>query len=144
MFLLTLTYTYILVFMFTVRTVRSGAGEVGSMKPSPIPFIAISQRTGIPPNRILFIGDSFQNDVVGAHAVGMTGGLLLREDFKIQQVEMFEENLKNCENMSKSHKDENANILKHHDYIIFNTLFPEEMKNKVDEFFHNKSENKEP
>jgi FMN phosphatase YigB (HAD superfamily) len=64
------------------------------MKPSPIPFIAISQRTGIPPSRVLFIGDSFEKDVVGAHAVGMTGGLLLREDFKVQQVQMLEDNLK--------------------------------------------------
>lgn len=113
------------------------------MKPSPIPFIAISQRTGIPPSRILFIGDSFENDVVGAHAVGMTGGLLLREDFKVQQVQMLEDNLKNCENISNSHKDEYANILKHHDYIIFNTLFPEEMKEKVDKFFHDRNECKE-
>ena len=113
------------------------------MKPSPIPFIAISQRTGVPPSRILFIGDSFENDVVGAHAVGMTGGLLLREDFKIQEVKKLEDNLKNLENISNSHKDEYANILKHHDYIIFNTLFPEELKDKVDRFFHNNNENNE-
>ena len=56
-----------------------GAGDVGTLKPSPVPFMAISQRSGVPPGRILFVGDSYEKDVLGAQAVGMTGVLLLRD-----------------------------------------------------------------
>jgi FMN phosphatase YigB (HAD superfamily) len=56
-----------------------GAGDVGTLKPSPVPFMAISQRAGVPPGRILFVGDSYEKDVLGAQAVGMTGALLLRD-----------------------------------------------------------------
>lgn len=56
-----------------------GAGDIGTLKPSPVPFMAISQRTGVPPGRILFVGDSYEKDVLGAQAVGMTGALLLRD-----------------------------------------------------------------
>lgn len=52
-------------------TLSIGACDVGVMKPSPVPFIAISQRTGVPPSRILFIGDSLEKDVQGAISSGM-------------------------------------------------------------------------
>ena len=31
---------------------------MGTLKPSPVPFMAIAQRAGIPPSRILFIGNA--------------------------------------------------------------------------------------
>jgi HAD superfamily hydrolase (TIGR01509 family) len=67
-------------------TLSIGASDVGIMKPSPVPFMAISQRTGIPPSRILFIGDSLEKDVEGAKAVGMTAALILRTDYTDQRV----------------------------------------------------------
>jgi beta-phosphoglucomutase-like phosphatase (HAD superfamily) len=48
------------------------------MKPSPIPFMSISQRAGVVPERVLFIGDSYLNDVAGAANVGMYAALLRR------------------------------------------------------------------
>lgn len=56
--------------------------EVGAMKPSPVPFIAISHRTQVPPHRILFIGDSYENDVKGSIHAGMIAGYLVRDSNK--------------------------------------------------------------
>jgi putative hydrolase of the HAD superfamily len=55
------------------------AGDVGTMKPAVLPFMAVSQRLGVPPSRILYVGDSYANDVVGAHKAGMATALLVRD-----------------------------------------------------------------
>lgn len=82
------------------------ANSVGSMKPSPVPFIAALHRANLPPQRILYVGDSYdkvrslplrmlmlassslnsprccsvsiEKDVLGARAVGMHTALLVR------------------------------------------------------------------
>lgn len=54
------------------------ATDVGVMKPSPVPFLAVSQRTGVTPDRILFVGDSHDKDVLGAQATGMAAALIAR------------------------------------------------------------------
>jgi putative hydrolase of the HAD superfamily len=46
------------------------ASDVGALKPSPVPFIAIAQRAGVVPSRVLFIGDSYEKDVLGARNAG--------------------------------------------------------------------------
>jgi FMN phosphatase YigB (HAD superfamily) len=112
---------------------------VGSMKPSPVPFIAIAQRTGVHPSRILFIGDSFEKDVIGARAVGMTGGLLLRNNFKSQTVPSYEENSEVNREITDNHISEKNHLLQEMDYIIFNNLFPEEMKKKLSAFWDNEN-----
>ena len=115
-----------------------GACDVGSMKPSPVPFIAIAQRTGVHPSRILFIGDSFEKDVIGARAVGMTGGLLLRNNFKSQTVPMTEENSDVNKEITDEHISENNHLLHEKDYIILNNLYPDEMKKKLNTFWEDK------
>lgn len=52
----------------------------GAAKPSPVPFLAILQRSGVCANRVLFIGDSHENDVAGAKKCGMHAVLLDRND----------------------------------------------------------------
>lgn len=112
-----------------------GACDVGSMKPSPVPFIAIAQRTGVHPSRILFIGDSFEKDIIGARAVGMTGGLLLRNNFKSQNVPSSEENSEVYKEITEKHVSENSHLLNEKDYIVFNNLYPEEMTKKLNTFW---------
>jgi len=55
------------------------AGDVGASKPSPVPFMACCQQAGIVPSRILYVGDSYEKDVLGAKNAGMAALLLLRE-----------------------------------------------------------------
>ena len=56
------------------------ATDVGSLKPSPVPFISISQLCKIPTNRILFIGDSLHNDIFGATNMGMHSAHIARDE----------------------------------------------------------------
>jgi putative hydrolase of the HAD superfamily len=53
--------------------------ETGCLKPSPLPFVAVAQRLGVSPNRVLFVGDSLEKDALAACAVGMLGCHLSRE-----------------------------------------------------------------
>ncbi len=46
------------------------SGEVGAMKPSPQIFQTAQQRCGASANEIVFIGDSFEDDIKGAKAAG--------------------------------------------------------------------------
>lgn len=48
-----------------------GSEETGALKPSPVPFLALSRALGVPPGRILYVGNSIRSDVKGASAVGM-------------------------------------------------------------------------
>ena len=149
----------------TISTEKNiGACDVGKMKPSPVPFIAISQRTGVPPSRILFVGDSFEKDVMGARAAGMCGALLARKDFTTQKVERIEiesvfsssETVKNdsngesgigggvskivegVERVSSTILSEKLIENKNEDYIVFNNLYPEEIITKIKKYFDNR------
>jgi len=48
-----------------------GSEETGALKPSPVPFLALAKALGVPPGRILYVGNSLRSDVRGASAVGM-------------------------------------------------------------------------
>lgn len=54
------------------------AEEVGAAKPSAAPFIAASQRAGVPLHRMVHVGDSIEKDVVGALAAGACAVFLER------------------------------------------------------------------
>lgn len=54
------------------------AGETGAMKPSPVPFIAVLQRLSVCASRTVFVGDSYENDVVGSKRCGMHSVFLVR------------------------------------------------------------------
>ena len=58
------------------------AVDAGALKPSVVPFVAISQRLGVRPSRVLFVGDSVEHDAVGAKGCGMTSALLVRSGSK--------------------------------------------------------------
>jgi putative hydrolase of the HAD superfamily len=47
------------------------SGEVGFAKPDPAIFYLALQRLAIAPARALYVGDSQQSDLVGAHAAGI-------------------------------------------------------------------------
>jgi FMN phosphatase YigB (HAD superfamily) len=65
------------------------AADVGAMKPHVVPFIAALQHANsrrqqqqkhIVPSRVLFVGDNYGHDVVGALNCGMKAVLLTRND----------------------------------------------------------------
>ncbi len=43
----------------------------GALKPNPEPFFSISAALGLPPEEILYVGNSYAYDIVGAAGVGM-------------------------------------------------------------------------
>jgi HAD superfamily hydrolase (TIGR01549 family) len=47
------------------------SGEVGYVKPHPKLFTTALDALGIPPERVLFVGDNWAADMVGAHNAGM-------------------------------------------------------------------------
>ena len=47
------------------------SGEVGYVKPHPRIFEVALDGLGVAPERVLFVGDSWASDMVGAHAAGM-------------------------------------------------------------------------
>ena len=54
------------------------SGEVGFQKPAPEIFRRALAGLGLPPDRVLHVGDSRREDVEGARAVGMKAALLDR------------------------------------------------------------------
>lgn len=107
------------------------ATDVGVMKPSPVPFLAISQRTGVTPDRILFIGDSHDNDVLGAQAAGMAAALIARgyDD----TLSRSNDNSSNRDNSSNSSSNSNS------DRIILSSLMPDEFQRKVGSYVSKKN-----
>lgn len=47
------------------------AGDLGILKPDPRPFRQLLEDLDAAPADSLFVGDSFEHDIVGAHGVGM-------------------------------------------------------------------------
>jgi putative hydrolase of the HAD superfamily len=43
----------------------------GRLKPDPLPFIKLAEALGLPPEKILYVGNSFSYDVIGAQKAGM-------------------------------------------------------------------------
>jgi putative hydrolase of the HAD superfamily len=54
------------------------SAEVGHSKPDPAIFAAALERVGLRPEEAVHIGDSFEEDVLGARAAGIEGVLLAR------------------------------------------------------------------
>lgn len=50
--------------------------DLGHFKPSKTPFAALSERLLLKPNEILYVGDSYQKDVLGAKNYGMHSCLI--------------------------------------------------------------------
>ena len=47
------------------------ADEAGALKPNPEPFVRVARMLGVAPGEVLFVGNSYSRDVVGAHRTGM-------------------------------------------------------------------------
>ena len=47
------------------------SGSVGVRKPHPTIFGELTDRMGIPPEDIIYVGDELEADILGAHRVGM-------------------------------------------------------------------------
>ena len=47
------------------------ADEAGALKPNPEPFLRIARLLDVAPGEVLFVGNSYRRDVVGAHRAGM-------------------------------------------------------------------------
>ena len=56
------------------------SSEVGFRKPHPAFFEAACASLGLPPERVLCVGDDRENDVIGARRAGLRGLLLDRHD----------------------------------------------------------------
>jgi putative hydrolase of the HAD superfamily len=54
-----------------------GTEEWGALKPSPIPFLKLSAHLGVPPENILYVGNSLKYDVAGAQGAGLRTAVIL-------------------------------------------------------------------
>ncbi len=45
--------------------------ETGYLKPNPEPFLSLSERLGIPTDKIMYVGNNYKYDILGAKEVGM-------------------------------------------------------------------------
>ena len=55
------------------------SGEIGSRKPNLEIFRVACERADVLPEKAIFIGDSVQNDIVGANRAGITSVLINRK-----------------------------------------------------------------
>ena len=62
--------------------------EVGVRKPNIKVFTVACERAGVLPKEVMFVGDSIENDIVGANRAGMTSVLIARKsDGRIGETE---------------------------------------------------------
>jgi putative hydrolase of the HAD superfamily len=50
--------------------------DLGRLKPDPRPFSALAASLGLPPDRILYVGNSLNYDIIGAQKAGMRTALI--------------------------------------------------------------------
>lgn len=56
--------------------VEFSAEDTGYLKPDKRPFLELSERLGVKPEEIIYVGNSYSYDVLGSKAVGMIAGHL--------------------------------------------------------------------
>ena len=54
------------------------ADEAGALKPNPEPFLRVASLLQVDPKEVLFVGNSYPQDMLGAHRVGMHTAHLTR------------------------------------------------------------------
>lgn len=102
------------------------AGDVGAAKPSPIPFIACVQNLRTVPGRVLYIGDSYKNDVLGAKNVGICSAMLLRPDVaRLNNI---------ARSLSVDADLESDKVMFHEADMMLHSLDPQEIMKAVNEF----------
>jgi putative hydrolase of the HAD superfamily len=50
--------------------------DTGCLKPDPAPFLALAEKMGIKPERLLYVGNNVTYDIAGAKQVGMKAALV--------------------------------------------------------------------
>jgi putative hydrolase of the HAD superfamily len=55
---------------------------IGRLKPDPLPFTVLAERMGLPPEKILYVGNSVRYDVRGAKGAGMAAALIRPSPFR--------------------------------------------------------------
>ncbi|WP_282697121.1 HAD family hydrolase [Streptomyces sp. CC208A] len=63
-----------------------GSAQAGARKPHPLIYQAVLDRCGLPPERVLFVGDMWVPDVLGPLAAGMRAVHLWRPDRAVEGV----------------------------------------------------------
>ena len=53
--------------------------ETGYLKPNPEPFLYLASALGTVPERVLYVGNSYEYDIIGAYNVGMKTAHLTRD-----------------------------------------------------------------
>ena len=69
--------------------------DSGKLKPAPGPFLEMADRLGLPPKDILYIGNSYKYDIIGASSAGMRTAFLgknggLKADYVFQNYKQLE------------------------------------------------------
>lgn len=68
--------------------------ELGVMKPDPAPFLKALELARVAPDNTIYVGDSRENDILGAQAVGMrtayVGGECTEADLSLPSIYDFE------------------------------------------------------
>jgi HAD superfamily hydrolase (TIGR01509 family) len=117
------------------------ATDVGVMKPSPVPFLAVSQRTGVTPDRILFVGDSHDKDVLGAQATGMVGVLIARGcDDNGNGSSRIVDNAGSIGTATDTAVAQIRELMNDDKQIVLSTLIPTEFQQKVERFLARRRE----
>ena len=57
--------------------------DYGALKPAATPFLAMLEAAGLPPEKVLYVGDSESKDVRGAKGVGMRAALISPSSRKV-------------------------------------------------------------
>jgi putative hydrolase of the HAD superfamily len=52
--------------------------ETGYLKPNPEPFLELAERLDLPPREIMYVGNNYKYDILGAKEVGMRAAYLTR------------------------------------------------------------------
>lgn len=110
------------------------AGQLGAMKPSPVPFIALAQRLNTHPSRVLYVGDSFVDDVEGAKGVGMHSAFLCRQQAPATAVQSPQENVLPDTVFTRLLEEVHATSVEDgppRPHIELNSLDPAEFRTKV-------------
>jgi FMN phosphatase YigB (HAD superfamily) len=104
------------------------AAEVGRSKPFALGFLSLIQRLGnIPPSRILFIGDAYEKDVLGAKAMGMETAFLVRNKQEYEKILNDENHVYHPKKYKENHIDLLLNSL-YPDHLIERMNFHKQMK----------------
>lgn len=63
------------------------SGELGYHKPDPRIFNEMTKRMGVEPSEIIYIGNDYRKDIVGAHRTGWKTAWVNRQNQEIEKVE---------------------------------------------------------